>query len=494
MVATPGRLVIHEAPAGCGKTYSAVRLALDATPTRVLMLSHTNVARQAFQQQGRATGDDLNHVSLRTFDGFACEVATAYHTALGLSADVAEDAVKTRNGLSFLRVAELVGTLLSECRTLADFLAKRFPVIVCDEHQDTNGFQWRIVDALRQCGATVHAFGDPMQEIFTFHRGRAQDRLTRAPVWSACVAAASDVRHYAIPYRWRDAPALGDWIQEQRERLVAGRPIAVKPTSFVQVVRVEVTRPDHQKDSFKLDADAHREIRAWVRRNAKCLLLTRYSNGVAAIEAAYRHEGVRVHEGTDRECLHAFAEAASLAVSVEERAAALCAFLCGTTVGFTGTYRKALLKAATGCYKPTSEWGRTVVSAADALRRREGFQGAVDAMIVLVRGRLPNMRCVRNDELNDAAFAARVTSVGDGVAAARMRRARMSDSRPRARSSTIHSAKGLEADAVAILPCDRKEFPDTDDGRKLMYVALSRATKKLLLAIPHRDCSHLIET
>jgi DNA helicase-2/ATP-dependent DNA helicase PcrA len=47
-------------------------------------------------------------------------------------------------------------------------------------------------------------------------------------------------------------------------------------------------------------------------------------------------------------------------------------------------------------------------------------------------------------------------------------------------------AKGLEKESVLLLPCDKQHFSDSDEKRRLLYVALSRATKSLALVIPRR--------
>jgi superfamily I DNA/RNA helicase len=58
--------------------------------------------------------------------------------------------------------------------------------------------------------------------------------------------------------------------------------------------------------------------------------------------------------------------------------------------------------------------------------------------------------------------------------------------------STIHKAKGLECDSVIIAPCDNKTFPDKPDSRCLLYVALSRAKKDLMLIVSRDNPSPLL--
>jgi DNA helicase-2/ATP-dependent DNA helicase PcrA len=70
-------------------------------------------------------------------------------------------------------------------------------------------------------------------------------------------------------------------------------------------------------------------------------------------------------------------------------------------------------------------------------------------------------------------------------------------SRPRPHDksiSTIHKAKGLECDSVVVMPCDAQNFPDDRESRCLLYVAMSRAKKHLMLVVPKDNPSPLFET
>jgi len=58
--------------------------------------------------------------------------------------------------------------------------------------------------------------------------------------------------------------------------------------------------------------------------------------------------------------------------------------------------------------------------------------------------------------------------------------------------STIHKAKGLECDAVIVMPCDARTFPDKHDARCLLYVALSRAKNRLMLVVSRKSLSPLL--
>ena len=57
---------------------------------------------------------------------------------------------------------------------------------------------------------------------------------------------------------------------------------------------------------------------------------------------------------------------------------------------------------------------------------------------------------------------------------------------------TIHKAKGLEYDHVLIAHMSASHFPDNDYGRRLAYVAISRAVRSLELLVPETDPSPLL--
>src|SRR5258708_2727841 len=85
---SPARLVVIEAPAGCGKTYQGAEYANDIAENidagRVLILTHTHAACDVFASRTLGVGQ---RVDIRTFDSLISQIAAAYHPALGLPAD-----------------------------------------------------------------------------------------------------------------------------------------------------------------------------------------------------------------------------------------------------------------------------------------------------------------------------------------------------------------------------------------------------------------------
>ena len=93
------RLVVVEAPAGCGKTFQGAEYAREVaeqiSPGRVLILTHTNAASDVFAERTRGLG---RRIEIRTIDSLICDIASAYHLALGLPPDASSWARKSGAG------------------------------------------------------------------------------------------------------------------------------------------------------------------------------------------------------------------------------------------------------------------------------------------------------------------------------------------------------------------------------------------------------------
>jgi hypothetical protein len=52
----------------------------------------------------------------------------------------------------------------------------------------------------------------------------------------------------------------------------------------------------------------------------------------------------------------------------------------------------------------------------------------------------------------------------------------------------------IKTDAVIVMACDSWTFPDKHDARCLLYIALSRAKKRLMLVVSRNSPSPLVTT
>ena len=145
LLLSEAKLVVVEAPAGCGKTYQGAKYAGTESARlgsgRLLILTHTHAACSVFSERTKAS---KNKVEIKTIDSLIVQIAAAYWKALGIPLDVSAWAHSTNNGFDIL--ACKVETLLVKKPMISSALAARYPVVVCDEHQDASLAQHRIIE------------------------------------------------------------------------------------------------------------------------------------------------------------------------------------------------------------------------------------------------------------------------------------------------------------------------------------------------------------
>lgn len=101
---------------------------------------------------------------------------------------------------------------------IARSLACRYPVIICDEHQDSTGERHATIMALHDQGAKLRVFTDSMQTVFT-----TKAYIGGCPPldWGEFTAQAQRFEQLDTPHRWANGcPDLGRWILNARDALV----------------------------------------------------------------------------------------------------------------------------------------------------------------------------------------------------------------------------------------------------------------------------------
>jgi hypothetical protein len=206
------RLVVIEAPAGCGKTHQGAEYVSELArnrSNRALILTHTHAACSVFAERTRGLG---SHVEIRTIDSLVSQVAAAYHAGIGVPADPMIWVRQTKDGYSEL--AKRVAALLKRYPMIAQSIAARYSTVICDEHQDSSGDQHSIAMSLHGGGASLRFFADPMQKIF---------KEATPYSWEELVRSAGAVEQLDYPHRWaKGCPLLGQWTLEARQALKSG--------------------------------------------------------------------------------------------------------------------------------------------------------------------------------------------------------------------------------------------------------------------------------
>jgi DNA helicase-2/ATP-dependent DNA helicase PcrA len=114
------------------------------------------------------------------------------------------------------------------------------------------------------------------------------------------------------------------------------------------------------------------------------------------------------------------------------------------------------------------------------------------AELISAKGNFAEIEIDCHKELWDAVRLGDFETPDDGLAEITHRRAYSHPKPPPRAISTIYKAKGLECDGVIVMPCDAKTFPDRPHARCLLYVALSRARRRLLLVVSRSSPSPLL--
>jgi hypothetical protein len=215
-------LVVIEAAAGCGKTWTAAKFAQEMSARlerqRVLLLSHTHAACGEFHR--RCVGPQLQ-IDIDTCDSFALKVVGPYAPALGLPFPLG-DAIGRIGGVSFASLNAKAVELVRRSPTIARLISARYPVIILDEHQDASLSQHELAMTLMQMGgAKLRIFGDPMQAL---HHGEADQFVDWDALWTIC----RDRFELTEPKRWPEAPNLGNWITEARRTLRSGSAVRMR--------------------------------------------------------------------------------------------------------------------------------------------------------------------------------------------------------------------------------------------------------------------------
>jgi hypothetical protein len=487
------RLAVIEAPAGCGKTFQGSAYAAEAKAAvgngRVLVLTHTHAACDVFA--ARAGGG--RHIEIRTIDSLIAQIASAYYKGLGIPADASAWA-RAYNGYDEL--AAKVAGLLTRSRMIAHALVHRYPIVICDEHQDCSEHQHAIALALHGAGAFSRIFGDPMQTIYAGKR-KAGDAAAKR--WLDLKNAADRFEVLDTPHRWEgNAEPLGKWILEAREKLRTGKQVDLRGRLPPGLCVIYADNEAPRFDRYQLSSAARRPIDLLVKKGGPLLLLAAHNQMVRALRGFFGRS-LPIWEGHTRDALGKLTAGVRAASGNAPAVAALVTdFMQDISVGFSATSYADVFKdeVAAGCTASRRGKPATIQALARTVVAQPNHRGAA-AVLVRIRELIATDRAfagVKIDHYRELADAIRIGDYDDceqGLTEIARRRTYSRPAPPERCISTIHKAKGLECANVLLMPCDARHFPDNPSSRCLLYVAMSRATRTLTLVVSQSDPSPL---
>ncbi|MEP1832080.1 MAG: UvrD-helicase domain-containing protein [Hyphomonas sp.] len=493
-------LVIIEAPAGCGKTYQGAEFAHDIAPTlgtgRMLILTHTNAACDVFGDRTR--GISGNSVEIRTIDALTCQIAGAYHKVLNLPSDPTVWAY-THNGFS--EIAARVAIFLQKSRIVSAALARRYPIIVCDEHQDASPDHHQIVMAIHEQGAKLRIFGDPMQSIYESNAMAAARNRKR---WKKLVAsAAHDILN--CPHRWtKDADGcseLGQWVLKARETLLANEQLDLTsglPAS-VKVIAAENTSPAH--GGYQVWGPQRKPLDNYLNGHDEIFVLASSNDLVRSLRSFWNRR-IPIWEGHTRDALSVLlTDVQSVDGNAVIAGEALTRFMSSVAKGLSASTHGNTLRAEIecGCAKDRKGKPGNIQILARMLLEEPNHVGisraigAIDQFISSSAAGFSDVKVDLRREFWEAQKLAQYEDASQGYAEITMRRSVMRPKPLERTLTTVHKAKGRECSNAMIMHCDRGSFGDTIYGRCKLYVALSRAKSKLAIVVPTTNPSPLFK-
>jgi DNA helicase-2/ATP-dependent DNA helicase PcrA len=359
-----------------------------------------------------------------------------------------------------------------------------FPIVICDEHQDSNEAQDEIVQLLGKQGALLRVFGDPMQ---TIPGGQGQNDIAAAAStrWDALKNQAA-FGELETPHRWRTTnPDLGEWTLSIRKTLKNEQPIDLKGRlpRGVNVKFAENESPTPAK--YRLAPENWNDLNALLNEEKRMLLIAASNATIQSLRGTFRPR-FSIWEGHTRNYLEKFIDALNDGASnLDTKASAFVDCLKSLLVGFSGgKYGDRLIQEVRApSDNPRGQIPPQLKVMAESIRadpNHIGFSKAAEHLKGLIVQNADGFSALHIDyrrELDDLTKLKGYNDLLAGFAEISQRRSRAYPKPPRKALSTVHKSKGLEAEFVFVFACDGGHFTETHVKRNLLYVALRACAK-----------------
>jgi len=554
LCASGGHHLLVVAPPGTGKTAVSVRLAGTIVPdlapeSRVLLVTFSNQARVQLESEAarQLRPEVRRQVEVANYHGFFRREVWAYRRALGLPLEsemtswrqrletlkaVDAQAVAALNvykgfleafaeqrferfhdertpneptrrqllgaieteihagHVTFDDLGALFWQLLETYPVLDDAYKRRYPVVIADEHQDASELQDAVVRRLGHERLIILA--DPLQLIYGF-RGSKHERLDRH-------AEECDERfELRTPHRWHGQEVTGRWLLAVRAGLEeqaaqAKVPAELKVASFQyfnqMLPRVKGEAASALKEGMDTVAviaafnDDVGKLRSYLCKQG--LYPRQLGGGDDFEEARDEIEQLPLLGDAKNVAAHAIDRVVKLVPSLDPSVVSTVKKRLTTDgvnlAGNCGDEAKSLLRALAPLYEHgPSSYFASVVDALDTCS---------------LKHHLPRVEAVRALRSTADAFGDGTTSLDEALQRYAESVAVAAQAAPRLGRGlyvmTAHQAKGKEFDVVIIVNVGQRQFPDDDAGRRLFYVAVTRASKRWVILTPQADPSPLL--
>ena len=478
----PEPLLLIEAPAGYGKTHEAVDAVQAIAPTlhegrSVLFLTHTNGARDTFNRRLKGGA-----AVMKTIHSLAAEIVEAYAGPLGLPRPL-----QPHKGEPYFADMVILATeILVRRDGVARGLAVRHPVIIVDEYQDCDETQHLLIQLIAKAAPTrLRIFGDHLQGIFDWEG---------TPVDFAALTAAHPTVRLTTPHRWGNHREMAEFVVEARRALLSGDPLDLtNPPGCVTVRTWKGEVPDkHQEGHVPECVNA---LRACL--GGDVVVLTQHNAHALGLRKKLPRHG-HYYEGADNEPARKILDDV---IDADGDPRALTLLLVEAMhrwgLGMKKVYRDQVAEICTAdrIELGTKRKIKAFSELSSRLYEEPTLEQWLDCLRRVLAGNhgIGGWRVLRGDQIW---LLARLRPGPDDDASALLHaEARARDairSAPTKGFMTIHKAKGLEFEEVALPFCTGEQFADDPPSRRRMYVALSRAQRRIHFLVHEDDPTPLV--
>lgn len=255
-------LILVLGGAGCGKTTTALwaaRAELQRQPSSSVRVAFLTFSRTAVDQIGSRSRAALttyqDRIEVSTFHALAFRIVRSFgrYAAYGPELPQLQSPAQVRlHGpqKDLLTYDDLIPLALDLLRSerLRALLAERWPLIICDEFQDTSDDQWSLLDMLRR-ESRLLLLADPNQMIYSFLPGVGPQRLNQVKKVADLVVELEPASHrdpsgmipalaLSIMSRNFEAETVRHAIKLGRFRVIT----QVRDNQLVEIIRDELRR------------------------------------------------------------------------------------------------------------------------------------------------------------------------------------------------------------------------------------------------------------
>ena len=190
------------APAGCGKTESITNIIKNYDKTKkILVLTHTNAGIENIEKRLKKHSISRSKCSIYTIASFCSKYVKSFKVISKASDD------------SYDQIYFGMNNLLNN-KHIIKIIKTTYSFMLVDEYQDCSLIQHSIIKKISNI-IDYKIFGDPLQSIYDVKESSIKiDKIIDVDY--------KLLGYMTHPWRWSDNRELGNWIMESREKILKG--------------------------------------------------------------------------------------------------------------------------------------------------------------------------------------------------------------------------------------------------------------------------------